>query len=189
MATKPALQHWTYAEFASLPNDGKRYEVIAGELVVTGSSPDMAHQELVGRLHLLLRPFVDANKLGRVVLSPADVLLGEGDYLVPDMIFVRSDRLGIISRRGIEGAPDLVIEVLSGSTAFRDRGIKRERYEHYGVAQYWILDPRKLQIELYRPADDAGEVIVMTSGMLEWQPIQKGPTLLIDIAALFQDLD
>ncbi len=188
MASKAAFQHWSYEEFARLPEgDGNRYEVIAGELVVTPSSPGMAHQELVGRLYLLLRPFVDANKLGRVVLSPIDVLFAEGDYLVPDMVFVRAGRPGLVTKRGIEGAPDLVVEVLSGSTAFRDRGIKRERYARYGVAQYWVVDPRKLQIEVYRP--EGGTANVMTSGMLEWQPVPDYPTLTIDVAELFRDLD
>jgi len=188
MATKPVFQTWTYDEFARLPRgDGNRYEVIAGELVV--SSPDMPHQELIGRLHVLLRPFVDANGLGRVVLSPADVSFGPGDYFVPDMVFVRGDRLGIIRRRGIEGAPDLVIEVLSGSTAYRDRGIKRERYAHYGVAEYWVLDPDRSRIVRHRLGELAGMPAVVASGCLEWQPVPGGPTLRIDVAALFSGLE
>lgn len=188
MATKPALQQWTYDEYARLPQgDGNRYEVIAGELVV--SSPDMPHQELVGRLHVLLRPFVDANGLGRVVLSPADVLLGVGDYFIPDMVFVRSERLGIISKRGIDGAPDLVIEVLSGSTAYRDRGIKRQRYAFYGVSEYWLLNPRSSRIEVYRLTGEAETPEVLTSGILEWQPLAGGPALVIDVDALFRGLD
>jgi Uma2 family endonuclease len=188
MATQPVFQTWTYDEFARLPRgDGNRYEVIAGELVV--SSPDMPHQELIGRLHVLLRPFVDANGLGRVVLSPADVLFGPGDYFVPDMVFVRGDRLGIISRRGIEGAPDLVIEVLSGSTAYRDRGIKRERYAHYGVAEYWVLDPDRSRIVRHQLGEPSGTPAVVDSGFLEWHPVPGGPTLEIDVEALFRGLE
>jgi Uma2 family endonuclease len=188
MATKPVFETWTYDDFARLPRgDGNRYEVVAGELVV--SSPDMPHQELIGRLHVLLRPFVDANGLGRVVLSPADVLFGAGDYFVPDLVFVRSDRLGIIRRRGIEGAPDLVIEVLSGSTAFRDRGIKRERYAYHGVAEYWVLNPGLSRIERYQLLDDASTPTVVNSGFLEWQPVPGGPALEIDVEALFRGLE
>jgi Uma2 family endonuclease len=188
MATTPAFRTWTYEEFAQLPNDGNRYEVIAGELVVS-PSPNMPHQELVARLFLLLRVFADAHKLGRVALGPSDVLFGPGDYLVPDLLFVRRDRHGIISKRGIEGAPDLVIEVLSGSTSFRDRGIKLQRYAHFGVPDYWIVDPRKEQIEVYRPAEDAANAIVLASGLLEWRPAPEGPALEIDVVELFRDLD
>jgi Uma2 family endonuclease len=188
MATTPAFRTWTYEEFAQLPNDGNRYEVIAGELVVS-PSPSMPHQELVFRLAIQLRLFADEHQLGRVVLGPADVLFGPGDYLEPDLLFVRRDRHGIISERGIEEAPDLVIEVLSPSTSFRDRGIKLQRYAHFGVPEYWILDPRKQQVEVHRPAEDATNVVVLTAGMLEWRPVADGPALQIDVAALFRDLE
>lgn len=188
MATTPASRTWTYEEFALLPSDGNRYEVIAGELVVS-PSPGMPHQELVLRLVLRLGPFVEAHKLGRLVLGPADVLFGPGDYLEPDLLFVRRDRLGIISNRGIEAAPDLVIEVLSPSTSFRDRGIKRERYAHFEVAEYWIVDPRRKQIQVHRPATAAMNVAVLSSGTLSWRPLGEGPTLEIDVEELFRGLD
>lgn len=189
MATTPAFRTWTYEEFARLPNDGNRYEVIAGELVVS-PAPSFLHQELVGRMHVLLRVFADAHKLGKVVLGPFDVLFGPGDYLEPDLLFVRRDRHWIISKRGIEEeAPDLVIEVLSPSTSFRDRGIKRERYAHFGVAEYWIVDPRREQIEVYRFVDGAANALALSSGTLEWRPIPDGPALEIDVAALFRDLE
>jgi Uma2 family endonuclease len=189
MATKPAFKHWTYAEFERLPvDDGNRYEIIAGELVVS-PGPGLPHQELLGRLHVLLRPFVDAHRLGRVILSPFDVLFAEGDYLVPDLLFVRSDRASIVRGRGVEGAPDLVVEILSPSTSFRDRGIKRERYALYGVAEYWVIDPRAARIDVYRLLEDAERPTTVASGSLDWQPVPGGPTLKVDLEALFRDLD
>jgi len=188
MATKPAFQHWSYAEFDRLPDDGERYEVIAGELVVT-PSPGYSHQEIIGRLFVQMRPFVDAHRLGHLVLSPFDVLFGEGDYLVPDLLFVRADRASIIRKRGVEGAPDLIVEVLSESTSFRDRGIKRERYAHYAVAEYWVVDPRLARIYVYRLLEDAERPTVLTSGTLEWRPVADGPTLALDVADLFRGLD
>lgn len=187
MTTKAALRRWTYDEYARLPDDGKRYEVIAGELVVT-PSPRTLHQEVVGELYTLIKAFVRAHGLGKVLISPVDVLFAEGDYVVPDVVFVRRDHRGIITGRGVEGAPDLVVEVLSDSTAFRDRGIKRERYAHYGVAEYWIIDPRTEQIEVYRLDEDASRPVLVTSERFEWQPDPGGPTLIVDIAALFRDL-
>jgi Uma2 family endonuclease len=189
MATKPAFERWTYERFARLPHeDGKRREVIAGELFVS-PTPSIPHQELVGRLHLLLRPFVDAHELGRVILSPAAVLFAAGDYLIPDLFFVRAGRSGIVSRRGVEGAPDLVVEVLSPSTRLRDLGIKRDRYAHFGVPHYWILDPRKRQVQIYRLHDGADAPTVVSTGSFDWQPVPDGPALQIDVEALFRDVD
>ena len=188
MATKPAFKHWTYEEVAQLPEDGNRYEIVAGELIVTPPSPKLDHQELIGRLYVLLRPFVRAHGLGRVILSPFDVLLAKGDYLIPDLVFVRNDRIAVVTQRGVEGAPDLAVEVLSPSTAFRDRGIKRDRYAHFGVAEYWVLDPRERRFEAYRLAEDPARATVLTSGTYAWQPVPGGPVLEIDVAELFQEL-
>ena len=188
MATKPAFKRWTYDEVARLPDDGNLYEIIAGELVVTPPFPDFDHQELIGRLHVLLRPFVDAHQLGQVILSPFGVVLADDDYLIPDLLFVRADRSSVVTKRGVRAAPDLVVEVLSPSTGSRDRGVKRERYAHYGVAEYWVLDPRKRRIEIHAGGADAQTVRVLASGTLGWQPVPHGPTLTIDIAKLFQDL-
>ncbi|MBI4409342.1 MAG: Uma2 family endonuclease, partial [Gemmatimonadetes bacterium] len=152
MAT-PSTRRWSYSEFARLPNDGNRYEVIAGELCVT-PAPTTPHQRIIGNLYYLLRGFVDEHDLGSVWLSPVDVLLAEGDYLEPDLVFVRREREGIISERGIEATPDLVIEVLSESTAERDRGLKRERYAYFGVPQYWIVDPGSRTVLVYQLSVD-----------------------------------
>ncbi|HEX8358633.1 MAG TPA: Uma2 family endonuclease [Longimicrobium sp.] len=188
MATKPAFQHWTYAEFERLPDDGNRYEVIAGELVVS-PSPGTQHQTIFGELFPLLKAFVRAHRLGNVLASPTDVLFAEGDYLVPDLLFVRSERTEIISARGVEGPPDLVVEILSPSSTFRDRGIKRERYAHFGVPEYWIIDPRTQHMEVYRLAEDPSSPSVVVSDRFEWQPVRAGPTLAVEMAELFRGLD
>lgn len=189
MATKPAFRHWTYADIAELPWDGNRYEIAAGELIVTPSSPGRAHQRLVGRLILLLQPFVEAHGLGEVMLSPFDVVLAPDDYLIPDLVFVRSDRSEIITDRAVEGAPDMVVEVLSRSSAFRDRGVKRERYALHGVGEYWLLDPHGRRLEIFQLADDPVRPVVLASGTLRWRPVPGGPTLEIDVTELFRDLD
>jgi Uma2 family endonuclease len=183
MATQPAFDHWTYAEYARLPDDGNRYEVIAGELVVT-PAPRPVHQEIVARLIVHLRGFADAHGLGRVLPGPVDVLLSDDDYLQPDVVFVAAGRSGIITDRGIEGPPDLVVEVLSASTAFHDRGIKRERYARFGIPHYWIVDAQRRQVEVFRFADDAVEPMDVARDVLVWQPLPGGPTLSIDVPAL-----
>jgi Uma2 family endonuclease len=184
MGSRSVAERWTYDEFARLPDDGNRYEVIAGELYVT-PSPRFAHQEVSMRLSELIGPFVRRNRLGRF-LAAFDVLFGEGDYLEPDFVFLRRGRTDLARSRGVEGAPDLVIEILSDSTAVRDRGIKRARYEHFGVAEYWIIDADARQIEIHHPGERLPRI---ERDILRWQPILDGPVLEIDVQELLSDLE
>jgi Uma2 family endonuclease len=186
MEAKSTRQRWTYSEFARLPSEGStRYEVIDGELVVT-PSPTSRHQEIVAHLLSLMYPFARENRMGKVFPAPLDVLFAEGDYLEPDILFVGSDRADLVTDRGIEGAPDLVVEVLSPSTEARDRGIKLERYRLYGVPEYWIIDPDECRIEVWDLAHEASEAAVY--GMTDshrWTPQEGGASLAIDLAELF----
>jgi len=187
MSTQPAVRRWTYDEFARLPSDGNRYEVIGGKVYVT-PAPTPFHQEITGRLSDLLRPFVKQHGLGRALAGPIDVLFAEGDYLEPDFIFVRQERIGLFTRRGFEGPPDLVIEIASGTMA-RDRGIKRQRYAQFGVPEYWLLDPRAKRLEIYRTTDDPGRQTQIVTGDYHWQPVSDGPSLEIDVAELLSDFE
>ena len=188
MEARRTPARWTYAEFARLPSDtGERHEVIAGELVVT-PAPGTRHQRIVANLVALLEPFVRANELGWIFPGPIDVLFAEGDYLEPDLVFVRRERRGILSDRGIEGAPDLVVEIASPSTAGRDRGLKRERYAHFGVPEYWVVDPDARQIERWRLALDPAKPEVAHE-LLVWQPILTAPALEVSVREIVADLD
>jgi Uma2 family endonuclease len=187
MATHPARRGWSYAEFARLPDDGNRYEVLDGELCVT-PSPRPAHQDVVGALTERLRPFVRRNGLGRVYPGPVDVLFREGDYLVPDLVFVRRDQLHLVTERGVECTPDLVVEIVSPSTALRDRTVKRERYARLGVPEYWIIDADARRVEVYRLQMDADEPHVVTD-RLTWQPLAGGPGLEFKVNDLLADID
>lgn len=186
MSTQSAVRGWTYEEFARLPDDGNRYEVIAGDLEVT-PSPRPKHQNVVGALAEFVRPFVRRHDLGQVFPGPIDVLFGEGDYLVPDFVFVRRQQLGTVTDRGVESAPDLVVEVLSKSTAARDRTVKRERYALYGVPEYWVIDPDRRRVEVYRLREDPNQATVVTD-RLSWQPMENGPVFDLDLAELFADV-
>lgn len=180
MATQSIARGWTYEEYARLPDDGNRYEVIGGELYMT-PAPNPLHTRVAFRLGYLIEGFLEQYGLGGwVATSPVDVLFAEGDYLQPDLVFIRREREGIVSDRGIEAPPDLVVEVLSESTAVRDRGIKRERYAWFGVTQYWVVDLEARHIEIYRMLVDPlhPEIVRDT---VEWQPIPGGPVLKIDV--------
>lgn len=180
MATKPAIQHWTYDEYARLPDDGNRYEVVAGEVCLT-PSPRPQHQRALVPLIASIEAFNQEHSLGTLYPGPIDVLFAPTDYLVPDLVFVRAERAGIVTSRGVEGAPDLVVEVISPSTAMRDRGSKRERYAHFGVPLYWIVDLERGHVEVYRLAHDPDGPAQIVTDTLLWQPVPGGPTLPIPV--------
>ena len=185
MEARKSRMRWTYAEYARLPTSGStRYEVIDGELAVT-PSPTSRHQMVVGNLVAILHTFVGEHALGRVLPGPIDVLFGEGDYLQPDLVFVRVDRAHLVSERGIEGPPDLVVEILSPSTAHRDRGIKLDRYRHFGVPEYWIVDIDGRSLEVWRlgKGAEAAEEVGF-DGVLRWEPVAGGAVLGVAVEAV-----
>ncbi len=183
-----AVRDWTYAEFARLPDDGNRYEVIAGELYVT-PSPNPIHTRIAFKLAVLLEDFAAEHGLGWVTTAPTDVLFGPGDYVQPDVIFLRADKAGSVTDRGIEAAPDLVVEVLSPSTALRDRGLKRQRYGALGVREYWIVDPENRRIESYALAAAPGSLPRIATDAGDWQPVEGGPTLTIRLDDFMRGFD
>jgi Uma2 family endonuclease len=140
------------------PEDGNRYEVIDGELFVT-PAPDWLHQSAVSALHGYIWQYVQPRRLGWVRTAPIAVVLDEETGIEPDIVYVSQERSRIISARGIEGAPDLVVEVLSPSTKARDRGLKMRRYAAAGVPHYWIVDPSTRSLEAYRLGESGYELI------------------------------
>jgi Uma2 family endonuclease len=139
----------------------------------------------VGRLFRSLGGFAEEKELGEVFISPLDVLFAEGDYLEPDILFVRRGRDEVLTDRGIEGPPDLVVEVLTPSTEARDRGIKLDRYRLYEVPEYWIVDPDERTIHVWKLAEGSDEPAVHgPAGTLSWTPIEGAATLEIDLTEL-----
>lgn len=185
MATHPARRGWSYADFARLPDDGNRYEIIDGELHVT-PAPGSLHQQVVARLITLFGNFCDEHGAGTTFGAPYDVIFGEGDYVEPDLVFVRREREHIIQKHGMIGAPDLVVEVLSETTARRDRGIKRERYAAYGVPEYWLVDLDAKRIEVLRLAGGDLRRAEVATDFLRWRPAAEGPELVIDVPHLLR---
>jgi Uma2 family endonuclease len=153
----PRKARYQASDIWDTPDDGHRYEVIDGELYVT-PPPSWDHQRGLSKLHLRVGPFVYEHGLGEVVQAPIGVVLDEGTAVQPDLVYVSRERRAIIVERGIEGAPDLVVEVLSPSTRTRDRGAKMRRYADAGVPHYWILDPRARTLEAYRLGEQGYEL-------------------------------
>jgi Uma2 family endonuclease len=130
---------YSVADVRALPDDGNRYETIAGELFVT-PAPGVPHQTVLARLFVALWAYVERHELGRLWFAPLDVVFGPLTLVEPDLVFVSRNRLDTISDRDVQGPPDLVVEVISPSTARTDQGRKRALYQEAGVREYWIVD-------------------------------------------------
>ncbi|MFQ5595393.1 MAG: Uma2 family endonuclease, partial [Anaerolineae bacterium] len=145
----PAQGEWAYEDYLRLPDDGRRYEIIEGVLYVT-AAPRFNHQYVVGELFAALRAYIRQHHLGVVIPAPFEVHLPDIAWPVqPDVLFIRAERQPLPEASSFEGTPDLVVEVLSPSTARRDRVVKFWAYERAGVPEYWIVDPRVPMIEVY----------------------------------------
>ena len=136
MVTTPRL---TYQDYISIEGE-ERYELHDGELILVGS-PNEDHQIASAELGTQMYSFVKEHDLGRVFFAPFDVLFSDTDVVQPDILFVSKDRQHIRTPANIQGAPDLIVEVLSPSSSRRDWRYKRELYAAHGVSEYWIVDP------------------------------------------------
>lgn len=145
----PEQGKWTYDDWARLPDDRTRYEVIDGELYMT-PPPSISHQFATANLLDAMSTFVRARRLGFVLPSPLGVRLPNQPVPVqPDIVFVSSARKAIIGKEYIEGVPDLVVEILSPSNWIYDRHEKFDLYQSAGVPEYWIVDYRAKTVEVF----------------------------------------
>ncbi|MEW6227773.1 MAG: Uma2 family endonuclease [Bacillota bacterium] len=147
----------TYADYAAL-DDGRRYQVFSGMLVAE-PAPTTCHQQIVGNLFRILVSHTEESRAGGVLLlSPVDVVLDSDgrqiEVLQPDIVWVRRERAAIVQEAAIFGVPDLVVEVLSPSSARRDRKHKVQRYCRFGVPHIWLFDPEHRVFEELVRAED-----------------------------------
>ena len=139
---------YTYEDYVLLPDDGNRYEIIEGELFMS-PAPKVKHQRVSRILEFKLVTYVEQHRSGEVFDAPCDVVFTKQDTVQPDIIFIANSNKTIITEDNIQGAPDLLIEILSKSTAYNDLVSKKDLYEKFGVKEYWIVDPMKEWIEIY----------------------------------------
>jgi Uma2 family endonuclease len=144
---------FTYDDFLNFPDDGKRHEIIDGEHYVT-PSPNTKHQAVSANLMARLWIYLRDHPGGWVFAAPFDVIFSDVDIVEPDLIYISRDRAGVLTGQHVRGAPDLVVEILSPSTRKTDEITKRKRYERFGVVEYWVLDPERNAIKVYRRVDD-----------------------------------
>jgi Uma2 family endonuclease len=144
-----ATERITWQDTLLMPEDGKRYEAIDGELYVT-PAPSRRHQRTSFNLARVLCSILEDPGHGWIYLAPIGVeLLDSEEGVQPDIVFVSRAQSGILVEEGIRGVPDLVVEILSPSTADRDRTIKKKLYQRHGVAQYWVVDPDAQSVEVW----------------------------------------
>jgi len=144
----------TYDDLARMPDDGRRHEIIDGVHYVT-PSPVRRHQQLVRRLVVAIGGYLELHPdLGEVYTAPFDTVFTQWDVVEPDLLFVAADQLNILTEPNVQGAPALVVEILSPGTKRRDVGVKLQLYDRGGVREYWIVDPEDNIVTIHRRAAD-----------------------------------
>ena len=179
----PIATRLTYRDLLRMPEDGPRYELIDGEAYII-PAPDTDHQRAILDLAILMRQAI--RDLSEVFVAPLDVVLADDTALQPDVLLVRPDGRARI-RRSIEGPPDLAVEVLSPTSRWRDRGIKRVTYARFGVSEYWLVDLGRRSIEVYRLAAGDPPAFRLERCYLEGEILTTPllPALQLDPAQLF----
>ena len=175
----------TVSDYEALPETGPRYQLVEGELIMT-PAPDRYHQEISGRIEFLLRKYLEDHPIGKLYDAPFDVYLSETNVFQPDILFIAKKRLAILSRRGAEGAPNLVVEILSPRTAGIDTGAKKKMYAQSGAGELWIVDPETKQVQIYElKIDPEFPKAAYREGEQFSSPLFPG--LEIDVAEIFRE--
>ncbi len=144
----------TVEDYWLTPLDGPRYQLVEGELIMA-PAPNRFHQDISRNLEFILLKYLEKNPIGKLYDAPFDVVLNEINVFQPDILFVANEQKSIFTKQGIEGAPNLVVEILSDSSARLDKIRKKKIYADSGVPELWIIDPRTESIEIYFLQKDA----------------------------------
>lgn len=164
-----------------LPDDGRRYELLQGELIVS-PAPGTVHQRVIRRLSRLLDDAVIAGAFGEMFQAPYEARLSAQNIVQPDlMVVARADTDRLTARR-LEGAPAVAIEVVSPSSERIDRGRKASLYMESGVREYWIVDPAQRRIVIHRPSGETSDVEIVSTGIAVSRLI---PGFAVELDALF----
>jgi len=186
MALRKPAGTWTYEDLLTLPDDGRRYEIIEGELYEM-PAPTLAHALAISRIITLLIPLLDRLG-GRWLTAPLDIFLPGANPVQPDIIAILPGNAANLVARGIEGPPDLIVEVLSPSNRGHDLLTKRALYARAGVREYWIVDPEAKTLEILALDRDALHSVAIATG----DDVPASPlfgSLGVSAATLFPDLD
>lgn len=147
----------TYDDYAQLPDDGNRYELADGVLELLTPAPSPKHQIISTQMLAVLMDSCQSEYL--IFASPIDLILSKTEVRQPDLVVVHRDKIDIVTRRGIEGIPDLVAEILSPHSVKRDKQSKLKTFEKYQIPEYWIIDPAHASLEQYVLCDRNYELL------------------------------
>jgi Uma2 family endonuclease len=174
----------TYSDYLLFPEDGQRHEIVDGEHYVS-PAPFIRHQVLSRRLNRAVGDFIEDRGLGQMLYAPVDVVLSPYDVVQPDLVFVSNERAGILTEKNIQGAPDLLIEILSERTRKVDEGMKLQCYERFGVREYWLVDPERDSVWVYRLQEDHFHLVGdLAAGDVLSTPLLPG--LALPVAEIFR---
>lgn len=181
-----SIEHHIYSceDLANIPDDGNRYEIIAGELIVS-PAPTLDHQRVVVRLSAWLTTYVWEGHLGQVYPALTEVRLSPHNSVQPDILFISEERFHIPRRAFVDGAPDLVVEVLSDRTRGIDLVQKRALYAMAGVPEYWIVDLKDRTVSVLRLVDGQYDLIAAGNGIVRSLVV---PGFELAVADVFADL-
>ena len=178
----------TYEDLLRFPeDDGLRHEILDGEHFVS-PSPSLWHQKVLQNLYRKLDAFIRPRRMGELFCVAIDVVLGQHDIVVPDLLFVRAERVDVFTAANCQGAPDLLVEVLSPSGRKRDEVIKRDRYERNDVGEYWLVDPDAETVKVFRLEGERygrPQLLSLRDGDALTTPLLPG--LEVPLAAVFEE--
>lgn len=177
----------TYEHYLELPNDGRRYEIIRGELYVA-PAPSFKHQRVTTRLTTALDTHTRSRRLGEVVTAPCDLVLADSSIVQPDILYISCARSSIIGEANVQGPPDLVVEVVSPSSTRTDQETKRDLYADFGVRYYWVVEPTEEWARAYELGADGFYELVAAAHDDESFSAPPFPDLVIQVADLWDPI-
>jgi Uma2 family endonuclease len=172
---KHSATRLTYEDYLLFPDDGQRHEIIEGEHYVS-PPPVVRHQRILLRLSYLMQSHLETHPVGEILFAPVAVLLSEFNVFEPDLLYLSNERRNLLTLKNLQGAPDLVVEILSPSTRSRDERLKRDVYERTGVREYWVIDPERNIVDVYQwdSADKSERTIRLNQSESLTTPMLEG---------------
>jgi Uma2 family endonuclease len=176
----------TVVDYLETPEGPPWFQLIEGALV-QDPSPSSTHQTIVLNLALLLGTYLRSSPLGKIFVAPLDVYLSPENVFQPDLIYVSAGRRAIVEHRGLRAAPDLAVEILSPSSAVRDSTQKRRVYGASGTAEYWLINPKTMSLQIYEFDLDRTQPTRIVSNQESFTS-RLFPGLTVPAAAIFEDI-
>ena len=175
--------YYTADMVRALPDDGKRYETVYGELLVT-PAPRLWHQEIVKRLLVMLESYLQREGVGHVLASPADISWGPDNLVQPDIFVASTAEVRTLDWSQVQTLL-LAVEVVSPTTARHDRFTKRRLYQEVGIPEYWVVDPDAETVEVWSPE---ATFPTTSTGRVEWRPTGAASPFTVDLKTLFRPI-